>query len=39
MLVFHGPPKPIDAALGIWPQKRKFLRPAAWILNHWKESA
>jgi hypothetical protein len=39
ILVFHGPPKPIDAAYGRWPQKGKFLRPASWILNHWKESA
>ena len=38
ILVFHGPPKPIDAALGRSP-KHKFLHPAAWILNHWKESA
>lgn len=39
ILVFHGPPKPIDAAYGRWPQKRKFLRPASWILNHWKDAA
>lgn len=39
ILVFHGPPKPIDAAHGRWPQKGKFLRPAAWILDYWKESA
>lgn len=37
VLVFHGPPKPIDAANGIWPQKWKTLRPAPWILKHWKE--
>jgi len=38
ILVFHGPPKPIDAAHGRWPQKGKFLRPASWILNHWKDT-
>ena len=38
ILVFHGPPKPIDAAYGRWPQKGKFLRPAPWILKHWKET-
>lgn len=37
ILVFHGPPKPIDAANGFWPQKRKFLRPAPWILKYWKD--
>lgn len=37
ILVFHGPPKPIDAAYGRWPQKGKFLRPAPWILSHWRE--
>lgn len=39
ILVFHGPPKPIDAAHGKWPNKRKCLRPSPWILQHWKESA
>lgn len=38
ILVFHGPPKPIDAANGNWPQKGKFLRPAPWILKHWQEN-
>lgn len=38
ILVFHGPPKPIDAAYGRSP-KHKFLKPAAWILNHWKDAA
>jgi hypothetical protein len=37
ILVFHGPPKPIDAAYGRWPQKGKFLKPATWILDYWKE--
>lgn len=37
ILVFHGPPKPIDAAYGRWPQRGKFLRPAPWILKYWKE--
>lgn len=37
VLVFHGPPKPIDAAYGRWPQKGKFLKPASWILDFWKE--
>lgn len=37
ILVFHGPPKPIDAAYGRWPQKGKFLKPATWILDFWKE--
>jgi len=38
ILVFHGPPKPIDAANGNWPQKGKYLRAAPWILKHWKET-
>ena len=37
ILVFHGPPKPIDAANGVWPQKGKFLRAAPWILDHWHD--
>lgn len=39
ILVFHGPPKPIDAANGVWPQKGKHLRAAPWILNFWKDAA
>ncbi len=40
ILVFHGPPKPIDAAYGRWEQKgkRKALKPAPWILKYWKET-
>lgn len=40
ILVFHGPPKPLDAARGIWAKdggkRGKFLRPAAWIADHWR---
>lgn len=39
ILVFHGPPKPVDAAHGRWPQKGKHLRAAPWILNHWHDAA
>lgn len=39
ILVFHGPPKPIDAANGVWPQKGKYLRAATWILDHWHDRA
>lgn len=37
MLVFHGPPKPPEAAEGKWPPKNKFLKPARWIWNHWHD--
>jgi hypothetical protein len=37
ILVFHGPPKPIEAANGQWPQKGKYLRAANWILDHWRD--
>jgi hypothetical protein len=39
ILVFHGPPKPIEAAHGKWPQRGKFLRAAPWILDHWVDAA
>jgi hypothetical protein len=37
ILVFHGHPKPIEAARGIWPKKFKPIRPAPWILDYWRE--
>ncbi|MGH6913975.1 MAG: hypothetical protein ACREH3_09750, partial [Geminicoccales bacterium] len=36
VIVFHGEPKPPDAARGIWPGRFKALRPAPWILEHWR---
>lgn len=39
VLVFHGPPKPSEAAVGFWENKgkqRKIL-PSPWILDHWRE--
>jgi len=38
ILVFHGPPKPTDAAIGKWVKhngKRRMMRPASWISNLW----
>jgi len=38
ILVFHGPPKPTDAAIGSWIKhngKRRVMRPAKWITNLW----
>lgn len=41
ILVFHGPPKPMDAAVGKWEKdggkRGKFVRPSPWIMDYWKE--
>ena len=36
IIVFHGQPKPPDAARGVWPEPCKGLRPAPWIADHWR---
>lgn len=36
IIVFHGQPKPPDAARGVWPGRRWPLRPATWIEDHWR---
>jgi hypothetical protein len=36
IVVFHGQPKPPDAARGIWPERGKGLRPVPWIAEHWR---
>jgi hypothetical protein len=36
IIVFHGDPKPPDAARGIWPQSVIGLRPVAWIDEYWR---
>jgi hypothetical protein len=36
IIVFHGEPKPPDAARGVWPQSRTGLRPVSWIAEHWR---
>ena len=35
IVVFHGQPKPPDAARGAWPEPGKGLRPVPWIAEHW----
>ena len=38
ILVFHGPPKPMDAAIGKWVKhngKKRMMRPATWIKDIW----
>jgi len=35
IIVFHGEPKPPDAARGVWPKRRTGLRPVPWIKEHW----
>lgn len=35
IIVFHGHPKPPDAARGVWPQRFKRMRPAPWIEEFW----
>lgn len=35
IVVFHGDPKPPDAAAGVWPGKRRRIRAAPWIVEHW----
>ena len=34
ILVFHGPPKPTEAAEGIY---KKYIKPSPWILDFWRE--
>jgi hypothetical protein len=36
IIVFHGHPKPPDAARGVWPEPGKGLRPAAWVADYWR---
>jgi hypothetical protein len=36
IIVFHGHPKPPEAAEGIWPQRFKKVRPTPWISEHWR---
>lgn len=38
ILVFHGDPKPADAARGVWPDKGRWIRPAPWIQDYWREA-
>jgi hypothetical protein len=35
IIVFHGQPKPPDAARGVWPEQGRRLRPAAWVADYW----
>jgi hypothetical protein len=36
IIVFHGNPKPSDAAVGKWPGSwRKHVRPTSWISKYW----
>lgn len=38
ILVFHGPPKPTDAAIGRWVKHnghKRVMRPARWITDLW----
>ena len=36
IVVFHGQPKPPDAARGVWPEPGRGLRPAPWVADHWR---
>jgi hypothetical protein len=36
IVVFHGHPKPPDAARGVWREPRKGLRPVPWVARHWR---
>jgi hypothetical protein len=36
IIVFHGQPKPPDAARGVGPARFRSLRPATWIGEHWR---
>ncbi|HEX6141671.1 MAG TPA: glycosyltransferase [Geminicoccaceae bacterium] len=38
IVVFHGDPKPPEAADGVWPGKRRIIRPAPWIADHWRDT-
>lgn len=35
IIVFHGDPKPPDAARGVWPNRLTGLAPVPWIAEHW----
>jgi len=35
VIVFHGDPKPPDAARGVWPKNLIGLRPVRWIDEYW----
>ncbi|MEM7026438.1 MAG: hypothetical protein AAF637_28255 [Pseudomonadota bacterium] len=35
IIVFHGDPKPPDAARGVWPKSLTGLRPVSWIDEYW----
>ncbi|NBC97227.1 MAG: hypothetical protein GVY27_12845 [Deinococcus-Thermus bacterium] len=39
IVVFHGHPKPDEAAAGRWPEPNplKHVRPTPWIQEHWRE--
>lgn len=43
VIAFPGDPNPHDAVRGIWPVKKpykkfyKFIRPATWIADYWRE--
>jgi hypothetical protein len=36
VIVFHGEPKPPDAARGVWPQSLTGLRPVSWVSEYWR---
>jgi hypothetical protein len=36
IVVFHGDPKPPDAARGVWPSRIAGFRPVPWIEEHWR---
>jgi hypothetical protein len=36
IIVFHGEPKPPDAARGVWPESLTGLRPVSWVEEHWR---
>ena len=36
IIVFHGEPKPPDAARGVWPQSLTGLRPVSWVDEYWR---
>jgi len=41
ILVFHGPPKPTDAAIGRWIKQngqKRIMRPAKWVSDLWNPS-
>jgi hypothetical protein len=36
IIVFHGEPKPPDAARGVWPKSLTGLRPVSWVDEYWR---